>query len=178
MTLNAETMARFAQVYRDNRGAVYAYLYGRAPEHDLAEDLTSETFVRALRAFDAYVAGDRPIRAWLFTIARNLVTDEMKSARRRRQTPLPDMLDESRFVVAEPDPAELVSAGHARDSIRSSLARLGGDQARCLVLRFFEERSIGETSTVMRRSPGAIKALQHRGIDSLRALITTGAIAP
>ncbi|NKQ51960.1 sigma-70 family RNA polymerase sigma factor [Amycolatopsis sp. K13G38] len=174
----ADPADAFAEVYRRHREAVYAYLYSRCRDHDLSEDLTSETFVRALRGFDRYVARDRPIRAWLYTIARNLLTDEMKSARSKRRAPLPESADEISFVSRDPGPAELLCAKHVRELVRASVARLGKEQARCIALRFLEECSVAETSVAMRRSAGAVRALQNRGIHRLRELVTTCALAP
>jgi RNA polymerase sigma-70 factor, ECF subfamily len=167
----------FAEVYRCHREAVYAYLYARTREHDLAEDLTSETFVRALRGFGGYVS-ERPIRAWLYTIARNLLTDEMKCARRKRCAPMPDFTDETRFASCDPEPGEFLCAEFERELVRASVARLGKEQACCIALRFLEGRSIDETSVAMRRSAGAVKALQNRGIHKLRELVTTSVLAP
>ena len=168
----------FAEVYRGHRDAVYAYLYARCRDHDLTEDLTSETFMRALRGFARYVARDRPIRAWLYTIARNLLTDEMKSARRRLRAPMPEFVDETRFVSGDPDPAELLCAKLAGELIRATVARLGTEQARCIAMRFLDGCSVDETSVAMRRSAGAVRALQNRGIHKLRELVTTCALAP
>ena len=168
----------FAEVYRAHRDAVYAYLYARSRDQDLAEDLTSETFVRALRGFGRYTARDRPIRAWLYTIARNLLTDEMKSARRRRRATTVEFADYARLPSDDADPAELLHAKLVGEQVRASVARLGSEQARCIVLRFLEGCSVDETSVAMRRSAGAVRALQNRAIHKLRELVTTRALAP
>ncbi|AIJ24657.1 RNA polymerase sigma factor [Amycolatopsis methanolica] len=167
----------FAGVYRAHRAAVFQYLHHRTRDRDLAEDLTSETFARALRGYGSYVARGTPIRAWLVTIARNLLADELKSARHRYHAPLPDSFDEFRWTSGSPDPAELVCREAVRSSMRRVVSRLNAEQARCITMRYFDERTVAETSVAMRRSAGAVRALQNRGIHSLREVLTTGAIA-
>ncbi|MEV4144473.1 sigma-70 family RNA polymerase sigma factor [Amycolatopsis sp. NPDC049691] len=164
----------FADIYRSYYGAVYGYLRVRTRDPELSEDLASETFVRALSAIRTYVARDRPIRAWLFTIARNLLRDELKCARRRHCTTSADPYDDTRAVAMSPDPADLAWSAHVRRLLRTRIAELDADQARCLTLRFFEEHSIDETSAEMNRTSGAVKQLQNRSVKRLRDLITTG----
>ena len=86
----------FGQVYDRYVGQIYRYLYYRVGSHALAEDLTSETFLRALRRIDSFTYTGKDIGAWFTTIARNLVTDHVKSSRFRLEVSTADMLDADR----------------------------------------------------------------------------------
>lgn len=168
--------SRFAEIYREYRQDIYRYLYSRTRDDDLAEELTAETFARALARYDKYVPQAPTVRPWLYTIARNLLRDEVKSARWRLQAPAAEFVGATALPPA-PDPAELVAAASVRRQLLGCVADLSDEQARCITLRFFEERSVRETSVAMRRSTGAVRALQNRGMTKLRELVR-GTLAP
>ena len=86
----------FGLVYDRYVDQIYRYLYYRVGSHALAEDLTSETFLRALRRIDSFTYTGKDIGAWFTTIARNLVTDHVKSSRFKLEVSTADMLDADR----------------------------------------------------------------------------------
>ena len=83
----------FGQIYEEYVDVVYRYVYVRCGSHHLAEDLTAETFVRALRRLDSFTWTGKDIAAWFVTIARNLVVDHVKSSRYRMEVTTGDLLD-------------------------------------------------------------------------------------
>jgi RNA polymerase sigma-70 factor (ECF subfamily) len=158
----------FGQIYDLYVSQVYRYLYYRVGSHPLAEDLTSETFLRALRRIDSFSWQGRDIGAWFITIARNLVTDHFKSSRFRLEVSTGDMLDTDRAdegieqeVLDNLDNAALLEAVRA----------LKPDQQECIVLRFLQGLSVAETAAVMKRSEGAVKQLQLRAVRCLAKLL-------
>ncbi|HET8614786.1 MAG TPA: sigma-70 family RNA polymerase sigma factor [Actinomycetales bacterium] len=158
----------FATIYESYVDVVYRYVYYRVGSHHVAEDLTSETFVRALRRLDSYTWTGRDIAAWFVTIARNLVVDHVKSSRYRLEVTTGDMLDgDERAPSTETEVLERL-----RDErLLSALRGLKADQQECLSLRFLQGLSLAETAEVMGRSAGAVKQLQLRAVRSLhRAL--------
>jgi len=86
----------FGQIYDAYVDTIYRYLYYRVGSHAVAEDLTSETFLRALRRIDSFSWQGKDIGAWFVTIARNLVADHVKSSRFRLEVSTADMLDADR----------------------------------------------------------------------------------
>ncbi|MGH3097202.1 MAG: ECF subfamily RNA polymerase sigma factor, BldN family [Streptosporangiales bacterium] len=158
----------FAGLYDRYFDVVYRYVYYRVGSHPAAEDLASETFLRALRRLDSFTWQGRDFGAWLVTIARNLVTDHFKSSRYRLEVTTADMLDGDR-VQEGPENAVLQSL--ANDTLIEAVKRLGAEQQECIVLRFLQGMSVAETAQIMDRASGAIKALQYRAVRSLARIL-------
>ena len=158
----------FGALYDHYVEPVYRYLYYRLGAHQMAEDLTSETFLRALRRLDSYTWQGKDFGAWLTTIARNLVTDHVKSSRFRLEVTTGEMLDADRTVDGIED-AVVDRLAHAQ--VIDALRRLKPDQQECIVLRFLQGLSIAEAADVMGRSQGAIKQLQLRALRALAVLV-------
>jgi RNA polymerase sigma-70 factor (ECF subfamily) len=158
----------FGQLYDHYVASIYRYTRARVGEAALAEDLTAETFLRALRAIDGYTWQGRDFGAWLTTIARNLVADHYKSGRVRLEQATADPPDESGTA---PDAADTALTGLTNAALWQALGSLSDPQRDCLVLRFLQGLSIAETGLVLGRSEGAVKQLQLRALRSLaRAL--------
>lgn len=158
----------FGQIYDRYVSAVYGYLYARVGSQPVAEDLTSDTFLRALRRIDSFSWQGHDLRAWLFTIARNLVIDHVKSSRFRLEVPTADLLD----LDPGDDGIEDTVLGRLRAAaLGDAIRQLGPDQQECLVLRFLQGLSIAETAAVMGRSQGAVKQLQLRSVRALAKIL-------
>jgi RNA polymerase sigma-70 factor (ECF subfamily) len=159
----------FGMVYDRYVDQIYRYLYYRVGSHALAEDLTSETFLRALRRIDSFTYTGKDIGAWFTTIARNLVTDHVKSSRFKLEVSTADMLDADR---AGDDGVETQVLERLRDTaLLDAVRRLKAEQQECIVLRFLQGLSVAETSDVMGRSEGAVKQLQLRAVRALAKLL-------
>jgi RNA polymerase sigma-70 factor (ECF subfamily) len=154
----------FGLLYERYVDLVYRYIYVRVGATHVAEDLTSETFVRALRRIDSFSWQGKDIAAWFVTIARNLITDNAKSARYRMEVTTADMIDADRRV--EGPESEVLS--RLRDTrLFEAIKKLKPEQAECVVLRFMHGMSLAETALVVGKSEGAIKQLQLRAVRSL-----------
>lgn len=154
----------FGRIYDRYVNQVYRYVYYRLGSHALAEDLTSETFLRALRRIDSFSWQGRDIGAWFITIARNLVNDHVKSSRFRLEVPTGDMLDAD---LADDGIEQVVLDRVANAVVLEALRELKPEQQECLILRFMQGLSVAETAHVMDRSDGAIKQLQLRAVRAL-----------
>jgi RNA polymerase sigma-70 factor (ECF subfamily) len=158
----------FGMIYDRYVDAVYRYLYYRVGSHPLAEDLTSETFMRALRRIDSFHWQGKDIGAWFVTIARNLVTDHFKSSRFRLEVSTGDILDADRADEGIEDAV----LDHLRNAeLLGAVQQLKPEQQECIVLRFLQGLSVAETAAVMNRSEGAIKQLQLRAVRALAKLV-------
>ena len=161
----------FGLVYDRYVDQIYRYLYYRVGSHALAEDLTSETFLRALRRIDSFTYTGKDIGAWFTTIARNLVTDHVKSSRFKLEVSTADMLDADQSNPRD-DGIETQVIERLRDAaLLDAVRRLKPEQQECIVLRFLQGLSVAETSGVMGRSEGAIKQLQLRAVRALAKLL-------
>lgn len=154
----------FGQLYDRYSLGIYRFCYHRTSSIALAEDLTSETFFRALRAIVSFRWQGRDFGAWLTTIARNLVTDHYKSSRARFEM-VPDGLPEQRDH--SPGPEDLAIARLTHETLAVALSELPTEQRDCLVMRFLQGLSIVETAQALERSTGAVKQLQLRAVRNL-----------
>ena len=161
----------FGLLYDHYNGTVYRFLYYRVGSHALAEDLTSETFFRALRSMSGFKWQGRDFGAWLVTIARNLVADHFKAGRTRLEMATDDLSDHD---TATPGPEDDVLASLTNEALLAGLRRLAAEQQECLVLRFLQGMSIAETAQILDRSQGAVKQLQLRAVRNLAKLLPDG----
>ena len=144
---------------------IYRYIYYRTGNVADAEDLTEKTFFQALSNLDRYQARGVPFSAWLFRIAHNLVANWHRDTRRRPKVPLDDPAVASHSTV---DPVTLAEMQEEHNELRRIIARLPQERQQLLFLKFVEELPNAEIGQIMRRSEGAIKALLHRTIVSMR----------
>jgi RNA polymerase sigma-70 factor, ECF subfamily len=164
----------FGRLYSRYAPGVSRFVGSRLRDRHLAQDLTSETFARALRRIDSVSYQGRDAGAWFTTIARNLVLDHVKSHRYQREQTTAEITD----ARADQDtPEQAVIKQDTTADVRRRVAQLPTDQQECIRLRFFNELSVAETAAAMGRNEGAVKALQHRGVLGLRASMTKDARA-
>ncbi len=171
----------FGEIYELYVDTVYRYVYLRVGSHHQAEDLTAETFVRALRRLDSFSWQGKDMAAWFVTIARNLITDLRRSSRFRLEVSTDEILGTEQAVGASRagvpgstgtrTPEEEV-LGRSRDRrLVEAVRTLRPDQQECLVLRFFQELSVSETAKALGRSEGAVKQLQLRAVRQLAEVL-------
>jgi RNA polymerase sigma-70 factor, ECF subfamily len=158
----------FGLLYDEYGSAVYRYIYARVSSVALAEDLTSETFLRALRALDSFRWQGRDFGAWLVTIARNLITDHFKSGRVRLESPTGEI--ETHDSTTHSPEIDVLAAVTA-DVVRRAVGELPDEQRDCLTMRFFAGMSIAETAKALDKSEGAVKQLQLRAVRQLAKVI-------
>jgi RNA polymerase sigma-70 factor (ECF subfamily) len=161
----------FGLLYDHYQSSVYRFLYYRVGSVALAEDLTSETFFRALRSVRSFRWQGKDFGAWLMTIARNLTTDHFKASRTRLESTTEDMTPHD---SATEGPETAVLASLTNEALLSALRQLPAEQQECLVMRFLQGLSISETAQVLGRSDGAVKQLQLRGVRNLAKLMPDG----
>jgi RNA polymerase sigma-70 factor (ECF subfamily) len=160
----------FGEIFDRYSDTVFRYVFYRVGSRAVAEDLTSETFLRALRRIGSVSFQGRDLGAWLVTIARNLVADHYKSGRQRLEISTGDILD-----ADQPDsghgPEATVLDHLTSAALLSAVTELGAEQQECIVLRFLHGMSVAETAAAMGKNDGAIKALQYRAVRSLHRLL-------
>ena len=160
----------FGLLFDHYHGSVHRFLFYRTRSQQLAEDLTSETFFRALRSMNNFRWQGKDFGAWLMTIARNLCTDHFKAGRTRLELTTEDM-------SAHDDTTEStetsVLASLTNELLMMALQKLPDEQRDCLIMRFLQGLSIAETAEVLGRSDGAVKQLQLRGVRNLAKLMPT-----
>ena len=168
--------AAFGVLYDRYVDVVYRYVFFRLGDRELAEDMTSETFLRALRRITSVSYQGRDVGAWFVTIARNIVLDHVKSSRYKLEIVTDEVTESGSAPFAgqrtgEAGPEQAALSGATREALLRCIGDLGDDQRECIVLRFIQGLSLSETAQIMKRNEGAIKALQHRAVRNLANLL-------
>src|SRR5579885_1237658 len=150
---------QFGELYERHFDLIYAFVTRRVADRDLAEDLTSEVFHRALANLKQFEWRGAPFAAWLVRIAANAILDRAKRSAREVVG-----IEDPHEIVAD---TELVQASEQGEIFRL-VKELPEEQRRVLQMRFAEDQSIREIAQQLGKSEGAIKQLQFRGVEALR----------
>ncbi|WP_433827412.1 ECF subfamily RNA polymerase sigma factor, BldN family [Actinoplanes sp. CA-015351] len=165
----------FGLIYDRYVDTVFRFVYFRVGNRQLAEDLTSDTFLRALKRIGSFTWQGRDLGAWLVTIARNLVADHFKSGRYRLEVTTGDVLDADREDRGPEGSPESAVVDHITNvALLTAVKQLNPEQQECIVLRFLQGFSVAETAKTMGKNEGAIKALQYRAVRALNRLLPEG----
>ncbi len=166
-------VAAFGDLYDRYAELVFRYVFYRVGSTQLAEDIVSETFLRALLRIGSFPWRGTDIGAWFITIARNLVIDHARSSRTRLEFPTDDILSaaETHTGGTFSGPEDTVLTGLRNRNLLDAVRALSPDQQECVVLRFLEGLSLRETALVMDRKENAIKALQLRAVRALARIL-------
>lgn len=153
---------RFAELYELHFERVYAYIARRVMDRSAAEELTSHVFHQALANLGKFKWRAAPFATWLFRIAHNSIADRaqrlQRESGREAEAPMP-------AASTEPDLEQIETLARVYKFVDG----LPWDQRHVIRLRFAEEKSIREIAAQLSRSEGAIKQLQFRALQSLRA---------
>jgi RNA polymerase sigma factor (sigma-70 family) len=151
-------------IYHDLAPGILGYLrMQRAPD---PEDLLGEVFLQLVRDLPRFSGGERDFRAWAFTIAHHRLLDDRRHRGRRPVEPArADVIDSSGPVG---DAEQEAFRGLAAERVRRLIAQLSSDQQRVLLLRILGDLTVEEVARVIGKRPGAVKALQRRGLAGIR----------
>lgn len=156
----------FALLYDRYVDRVYAYCYHRVGNRQIAEDLTSDVFMRALRRISSFSWQGKDFGAWLLTIARNRCHDHFKSARFRLEMAVDEVYDAPTQADGD-SPEHRAVASDVAALVQEALTRLKSEHAEVLYHRFIAGLDVPETAQIMGKKEGAIRALQYRALKAL-----------
>jgi RNA polymerase sigma-70 factor (ECF subfamily) len=171
-TITPETIARaqggdptvIGDLYEHYRLGVYRYLYYRVGDSQVAEDLTSEVFLRMMRSIPGYRIQTVAFDAWLFQIARNLAIDHHRKSSRRVHL----SLEEDMFADRKDEPDRDLDHSLTSELLLKALEKLSEVQRDVIVLRFVSGLPVTQVAQALHKSENAVKALQHRALVALR----------
>ncbi len=160
--------AALSELYDRYELKIYSYIYRRTSDQSLAEDLAAQVFLKMLEAIQSERAWHSSFSGWLYRIAHNLVVDHYRARDRQKQVSIDD-------IPYIPDhgqsPVRAAELAIDAEALRTAMRRLTDEQAQVLSLRFLEGYSFGEIADMMDKTEGAVKALQHRAVATLRQLM-------
>ncbi len=157
-----------AEIYDQFSPGIFRYAMRLLGDTVLAEDCVSETFSRFLHALHKKKGPKDYLKAYLYRIAHNWITDQY-----RRQPPPPLDIEDGATFADGSNVQQDVERSLETERIRAALKILPATQRQVIILRYLENWSIQEVATSLKRSPGAVKAIQHRATISLRKFLTT-----
>lgn len=149
---------------------IYSYIYHRTSDPVMAEDLTGQVFLRMMEAMQNGKGWRTSFSGWLYRIAHNLVVDFY---RKRGQVNFTTIDDTPNIPAGNGDPYKAATARLESDVLLRAINQLTEEQAQVVTLRFLEGYSIAEVAAIMDKTDGAIKALQYRGVATLRRIMST-----
>lgn len=154
------------EIYDEYAPLIYNYLYRRVGDVQLAEDLTSEVFMRVLQAIQGGKTWHTSFRGWLYRIAHNLVVDHFRAQPPGAPLPLDD-----RVVAGENQPDDEVEKHFFHKRLQAAIRQLTQGQQEVLALRFGEQLTAREVAEVMGKSTNAVEVQQHRALNALRRIL-------
>ncbi len=161
----------FGSLYDRHVDAVYRYVFYRVRNEAEAEDVTSDVFLKALRAIPRYEPR-QAVLAWLYRIARNAVIDRGRRLANRTQVTFEDALSHAAAdrVV---DPNEALLAGSDAGAVRAAIRQLTPLQQEVIVLRYVEGLDTAQICRITGRRDGTIRGIEFRALGALRGLIAS-----
>ncbi len=151
---------RFAELYERNFHLVYAYVARRIHDRTETQDLTAHVFQQALANIGKFKWRGAPFVTWLYRIAANAIADQTRKKSRE-----PAEIEHAANTSVDPDLEQVERCAQLFRAVET----LPEDQRTVILLRFGEEKSIREIAVRLNRSEGAVKQLQFRGLENLRA---------
>jgi RNA polymerase sigma-70 factor (ECF subfamily) len=155
-----------SELYGRYAAMVLRYIHLRVAELELAQDLTQEVFIKVINGIERFEYRDeKAFLGWLYTIAANVLSSHQ---RRRRVLSTPFDTRDDLVDQRSQDDARAITE---RVAIRQALGQLTPDQQQVVALRFFADMSNSEIAGLLRRTEGAVKAIQHRALQSLQKIL-------
>ena len=165
----------FAALYRQYLPTVYKFLYYRLNQNKaMAEDMTGEVFLRALRKVADFNWTGADFGSWLLRIARNLILDNAKSSRAKREI-LGDELPEDTTPEDCGTEAQVVQA-MTNEGVYAAIKKLSPDQRDVITMRFIQGLDVAEVAEAMGTKEGTVRTLQFRGLKALQKLLVKGGV--
>jgi RNA polymerase sigma-70 factor, ECF subfamily len=158
--------AAFAAIYDHYYPRIYAYVRYRVRDAEPAEEITAQVFERVLANLGKYDAEQAPFAVWLFTIARNRVSDHHRAQQRRRWLPL-DRVRE--HAAAGPAPDEIVLRDEMREALLTAMTRLSERERDILALKFGAELTNRRIAALTSLSESNVGVILYRAVRRLRA---------
>lgn len=163
----------FGLLYDAHYDSVYRYILYRTANKSLAEELTSETFFKALNGLWKFKWRNIPFAAWLIRIASNEVNGYFRKSKylklvsiEEKHKSLSEKLKNTNDGISESE--NDFSKNLLFKKLHSSIASLKNIYQEVIVLKYFEEKTIQEISELLGKSEGTVKSLLHRGLNKLK----------
>jgi len=154
----------FGSLYDHYQAMIYRFVAIKVGSREEAEDITHQVFLSAWQKVRSYKHQGYPFSSWLYRIARNQVIDHYRAKKSEVSI---DKIDPELFASAERTSADLAEKFQL-EKVRKAIAGLKPDYQDVIIMRFVEDVSLKEVATILKKSEGAIKLIQHRAVKELK----------
>jgi RNA polymerase sigma-70 factor (ECF subfamily) len=165
----------FAKLYDQYYPKIFGYILRRTANLEAAQDITSETFFKALKKLWQFQWRNISFSPWLYRIATNEVNQYFRKAEYKKSISLEELQEQGFELISSHDPeSELIEAQEKLEQhqdfleIQRKIVRLPAKYQEVITLRFFEKKQLNEIAEILRKKEGTIKSLLHRAVEKLR----------
>ncbi|MFC1846509.1 RNA polymerase sigma factor [Chloroflexota bacterium] len=164
----------FGELYDEYYPKIFGYILKRTASIEVAQDVTSEVFFKALKNIGKFHWRGVPFSSWLYRIAANEITNNFKGNRRRQV-----LMEEVSDTINLSSPSPEVEIARAQEELRKhqeflalhdAITKLPVKYQEVITLRFFEKKHLKEIGEILGKKEGTVKSLLHRGLERLRIL--------
>jgi RNA polymerase sigma-70 factor, ECF subfamily len=157
----------FRELYDAYADLIYRYLSYRVNQAEVAQDLTSEVFLRMVEGLPAYEDRGLPFGAWLYRIAHARLVDYYQQCKRSGESQDIETVE----LSTDDDLDGALMTEYRRKKVRAALHHLTDEQQHVIILRFLEGKNLQETAEIMNKTLGAIKVVQFRALQALSRVL-------
>jgi RNA polymerase sigma-70 factor (ECF subfamily) len=165
----------FAELYDQYYPKIFGYVLRRTTNLEAAQDITSETFLKALRKLWQFRWRNVPFSSWLYRIATNEINQYFRKAEYKKSISMEELQEQGFELISPHDPeSELIEAQEKLKQyqdfleIQEKIVRLPAKYQEVIALRFFEQKQINEIAEILGKKEGTVKSLLHRAVEKLR----------
>jgi RNA polymerase sigma-70 factor (ECF subfamily) len=165
----------FAELYDQYYPKIFGYVLRRTTNVEAAQDITSETFLKALRKLWQFRWRNVPFSSWLYRIATNEINQYFRKAEYKKSISMEELQEQGFELISPHDPeSELIEAQEKLKQyqdfleIQEKIVRLPAKYQEVIALRFFEQKQIKEIAEILGKKEGTVKSLLHRAVEKLR----------
>jgi RNA polymerase sigma-70 factor (ECF subfamily) len=165
----------FAELYDQYYPKIFGYVLRRTTNLEAAQDITSETFLKALRKLWQFRWRNVPFSSWLYRIATNEINQYFRKAEYKKSISMEELQEQGFELISPHDPeSELIEAQEKLKQyqdfleIQEKIVRLSAKYQEVIALRFFEQKQINEIAEILGKKEGTVKSLLHRAVEKLR----------
>jgi len=165
----------FAELYDQYYPKIFGYVLRRIANLEAAEDITSETFLKALGKLWQFRWRNVPFSSWLYRIATNEINQYFRKAEYKKSISMENLQEQGFEFISPHDPeTELIEAQEKLKQyqdfleIQEKIIRLPAKYQEVIALRFFEQKQINEIAEILGKKEGTVKSLLHRAVEKLR----------
>ena len=164
----------FERLYETYHHALFQFLFYMVRNRQVAEELVQEVYIKVLNSYSSF-KGDSSEKTWLYSIARHVGIDWIRSQNRKKRKFLGIFeLSEKEYQIRDEDPLpeEIIEEREEIRQVYATLRKCSLDQQQVIILRYIESLSISETATILGWTESKVKTTQHRAIKALKELLS------